>query len=185
MFSSTPNVHEQINHIVNRATSRSFVIRNLSNFGSDKAKLRNVYCSLIRSVMEYSSVTFGSMMTKFDKNRLETIQKKCLRNIYGYGLTYEELLEKSGLESLESRREKALTKFATKALNNPQFAHWFPLNKNRIGRHGKTYEEKYAKSDRLYNSPLFRMRRILNETPNNDRNSNLNIVDLSHLFNAP
>ena len=72
-FSNVPNVHEQINHIVNRATSRSFVIRNLSNFDADKTKLYNVYCSLIRSVMGYSSVIFGSMMTKYDKNRLENI----------------------------------------------------------------------------------------------------------------
>ena len=185
MFSNTPNVHEHINHIVNRATSRSFVIRNLANLDADKTKLRNVYCYLTRSVMEYSSVTFGSMMTKYDKNRLETIQKKCLRSIYGYGLSYEELLEKSGLETLENRRDKALAKFANKALLNLQFEHWFPLNKNRTGRHGKTFEEKYAKSDRLYNSPLFKMRRILNETPNNDQTSNPKITDLSYLFNAP
>ena len=74
-FSNVPNVHEQINHIVNRDTFRSFVIRNLSNFDADKTKLCNVYCSLIRPVMEYSSVTFGSMMTKCDKNRLENIKK--------------------------------------------------------------------------------------------------------------
>ena len=161
MFSNKPNVNSQIDNIVNRASSRSFVLRHLSNFNADKKRLRNVYCSIIRSVMEYSSVSYGTMITKYDKNRLETIQKKCLCCIYGYGLGYEELLDLSGLETLEARREKAILKFANKAANNPQFRHWFPTNKDRTGRHGKQYEEFFAKSDRLYNSPLYAMRRML------------------------
>ena len=183
MFSNKPDVKSQINHLVNRASSRCFVLRHLSNFKADKNRLLNIYCSLIRSIMEYSSVTFGPMITKYDKNRLENIQKKCLRTIYGYGLSYEELLEKSNIETLENRRQKALRKFANKAANNPQFMHWFPLNKNRTGRHRKVYEELFARSDRLYRSPLFTMRRLLNDTPTHDRNCNPNILDLSHMFN--
>ena len=65
---------------------------------------------------------------------------------------------------LEERRQKAIEKFAQKTVKNPQFSHWFPTNKNRSSqRTGKTYEEKLARSDRLYNSPLFKMRRILND----------------------
>ena len=178
MFSNKPDVKSQINHLVNMASSRCFVLRHLSNFKADKNRLLNIYCSLIRSIMEYSP-----MITKYDKNRLENIQKKCLRTIYGYGLSYEELLEKSNIETLENRRQKALRKFANKAANNPQFMHWFPLNKNRTGRHGKVYEELFARSDRLYRSPLFTMRRLLNDTPTHDRNCNPNILDLSHMFN--
>ena len=130
--------------------------------------------------MEYSSITFGPMMSRYDSNRLENLQKKCLRNIYGYGIKYEELLDISDLETLEERRNKALLKFANKAVANLQFKDWFPLNTNRAGRHGKRYEEVYAKSDRLYKST---MRRLLNETPSNDKNCNPNFVDLSFLFN--
>ena len=134
--------------------------------------------------MEYSNVTFGPMITRYDSNRLENIQKKCLRSIYGYGTKYEDLLDLANLETLEERRTKAVTKFAQKALKNEQFSHWFPLNTNRSGRHGKIYEEKFAKSDRLYRSPLYTMRRILNETPSIDRTNNPELVDLSHLFNS-
>ena len=184
MFNARPDVKSQINYIINRASSRFFVIRHLASFNADKTRLRNVYCSIVRSVMEYSSVTFGSMITKLDSNRLENLQKKCLRSIYGYGLEYEDLLVMANLESLEDRRSKALLKFARKAVENPQFSHWFPLNPNRTGRHGKTYEEKFAKSDRLYRSPLFTMRRLLNDTPDSDRNCNPEFFDLSHFFNA-
>ena len=186
MFSNKPNVHAQVDHIVNRATSRTFVLRHLSSFNADKNKLRNVYSSIIRSVIEYSSVTFGPMMTKYEKNRMGNIQKKCLRTIYGYGTDYEKLLELSGLDTLEQRRMNALLKFAQKASNNPQFRSWFPLNQNRSSqRIGKEYEEKQAKSDRLYNSPLYAMRRALNNSPSNNRNYNPRFEDLSHLFNEP
>ena len=36
MFSNTPTVHAQVDHIINRATSRSFVLRHLASFGADK-----------------------------------------------------------------------------------------------------------------------------------------------------
>ena len=134
--------------------------------------------------MEYSSVTFGPMISKYDINRLENIQKKCLRTIFGYGLSYEDLLKKSKLETLEERRQKALLKFANKAADNPRFMHWFPLNRNRTGRHGKQYEEMFAQSDRLCRSPLFTMRRLLNDTPSHDRNCNPKFLDLSHMFNV-
>lgn len=119
--------------------------------------------------MKCSNVTFGPMISRYDSNRLENLQKKCLRNIYGYGIKYKELLDMSGLETLEERRSKALLNFANKAVTNPQFKDWFPLNTNRAGRHGKKYAELFAKSDRLYKSPLFTMRRLLNETPSNDK----------------
>ena len=185
LFSDKPNVHAQVDYIVNRAASRSFVLRHLASFNADKKKMTNIYCSLVRSILEYSCVTFGPMLTKFDSNRLEAVQKKALRCIFGYGLEYDELLSLSGLETLEERRRRALLKFAQKASKNPQFSDWFPLNQNRGSlRNPREFEEKYAKSDRLYNSPLYTMRRYLNGTPERNRNYDLNIQDLSYLFNA-
>ena len=129
MFNSNPNVHSQFKHIIDCAASRTIVLRRLAGVNPDK--LKNVYCSVIRSVLEYSNVTFGPMLTKYEKNQLERMQKKGLRSIYGPNKTYEQLLELSGLERLEARREKALMKFALKTTKNPQFEHLFPLNKNR------------------------------------------------------
>ena len=186
IFNQKPNVHSQVDNIIDRAASRSFVLRHLSNINCDKKKLRNVYCSIVRSVLEYSSVVYGPMLTKYQSNRIENIQKRCLRSIYGFKLGYDELLEESGLKTLEQRREEATLKFALKASKNPQFMHWFPLNLNRsTGRMSKTFEEKHASSDRLYNSPLFKMRRLLNNTPDSNTNTITNYSDPSHLFNAP
>ena len=187
VFNTSPNVHSQFKHIVDRAASRTFVLRRLAGVNTDR--LKDVYCSVIRSVLEYSSVTFGPMLTKYEKNQMERIQKKCLRTIYGPNKTYEQLLEESGLKTLETRRNNALIKFAQKASKNPQFEHWFPLNRNRSSnRNSKIYEEKLARTDRLYRSPLFTMRRLLNQSPEKTPNNEPCYSDLSHfclLYTSP
>ena len=159
----------------------------MAGFQCDKTKLRNIYCSVVRSILEYSSVVHGPMITKYQSNRLANVQKSFLRSIYGYKLNYEQLLQESGLETLTQRRDNTLIKCARKSPANTQFSHWFPFNTNRTSsRRSKAYEEKHASSDRLYNSPLFKMRRLLNNTPDSIQNtSNVNYSDLSHLFNAP
>ena len=89
------------------------------------------------------------------------------------------------MQTLEDRREHAIKKFAEKAAASPQFTHWFPKNQNRSSqRLGKLYEEKHAKSDRLYYSPLYTMRRVLNNNEEK-RTSDTKYIDLSNLFNEP
>ena len=96
------------------------------------------------------------MLAQYQKNRLENIQKRCLRSIFGHDKTYNKLLAESGLETLEDRRTRAVKKFAEKACKNPQFEHWFPKNTNRSSqRTGKTYEELYAKSDIIFQSVIY------------------------------
>ena len=163
-FSIYQNVHAQIDNIIRQAASRFFVIRQLASLDDDKNKLKNISCSVVRSVIEYSSVTYGPMLTKYQSKKLEDLQKRCLKTIYGYDKTYEDLLEESSLDTLERRRTNAVFKFAKKMASNPQFNHWFPKNPNRQSeRTSKPYLEEIAKSNRLYNSPLFTMRRVLNE----------------------
>ena len=186
-FSNRPYVHAQVDYLINRAASRSFVIRRLSGVGVNKERLKNIYCSIVRSVLEYSSVRYGPMLAQYEKNRLENVQKNCLRSIFGFEKSYEELLSESCLESLEVRRKKRLENLQKKTSKNKQFEHWFPTNDNQSSqRSGNKYREIFARSDRLYDSPLFEMRRLLNNTENETRTSNLSeFIDLSDLFNVP
>ena len=106
--------------------------------------------------------------------------------MYGYGVSYSKLLEMSGFQTLRDRRKALFNSFAEKAVKNPVYAGWFPLNKGRSGtRNRKKYVEKTATTDRLYNSPVYAMRRHLNNTPDHDRFNNPRLQDLSHLFNDP
>ena len=87
----------------------------------------------------------------------EKIKKRALPTIYGYDLTYQQLLEISGLPRLEERREKAFARFAEKTSKNPKYSpSWFPLrNNNRTTRSNNPYLEEIAVGNRLYKSPLF------------------------------
>ena len=84
--------------------------------------------------------------------------------IFGWGVSYDELITSERVETLESRRQKLTLNFAIKAQNSARFAHWF-TRKNYDGlnlRKEKKYEEFNARTERLKNSPLFYMRRALN-----------------------
>ena len=75
----------------------------------NKEKLKNIYCSIVRSVIEYSSVIYG--LAKYQAKKLEDIQKRCLKTMFGYDKSYEELLQLSNLKTLEERRCDSLIKF--------------------------------------------------------------------------
>ena len=113
-FSNKPDVHAQVDNLINRAASRAFVIRRLAGIKVDRTRLTRIYTSIVRSVLEYSSVTYGPMITKYDSNRIENIQKHCLRSILGFDKRYEDLLEESDLQTLEARRQSALKKLLKK-----------------------------------------------------------------------
>ena len=181
VFSEKPDVSAQIKNLITRATKRLFVRRYYSAFMPGK-DLKKLYCALVRSVLEYSSVTYHSMLTKHQENELELVQKKCLKCIYGYDKTYDELLSESELEPLKVRRQKGVLKFAQNASKNPIYARWFRGNPNPTSQRCPTkVEEKFARTHRLYNSPLFAMRRLLNNTPS-DPEPESNYLDLAHLF---
>ena len=173
--------HAQVHNLITRATKRVFVLRYYSKFmeGKDLFKL---YTSLVRSVIEYSSVTYHFLLTKTKESALENVQKWCLRCIFGYNKSYDELLAESGMSSLADRREKAVVKFTNKTLKNPVYAHWFKRNPNQTSACIPTkYQEEFARTSRLYNSPLFYMRRLLNQTRHDPLPEN-DFIYLAHLF---
>ena len=105
--------------------------------------------------------------------------------MFGYEKKYQELLELSGLETLEKRRENAIAKFAKKASENDVYAHLFKKNPaERRGRNTKAYKEDFARTSRLYNSPLFYMTRVLNQNTDSFSEPS-SAMDLAHIFNDP
>ena len=86
---------------------------------------------MIRPVAEYCSSVFYSMINKADSLELERIQMQALRGIFSWRLSYSKLLEKSGLERLDTRRENRFLELAKKMQQSTRFASWFPLRLNR------------------------------------------------------
>ena len=98
---------------------------------------------------------------------LERQQKRALQIIYGFNISYEDILAIRGLERLEERRKSACSNFAQKMLLSERFRTMFPENEYPPEmaqlRNTKKFKEYHSKTDRLYRSPLYSMRRLLNE----------------------
>ena len=157
---------EHIKSLRRRYGMRSWITRHLSRAGIGKDKLVEIYKTLIRPVLEYGAVAFHGGMTDLQSESLERLQMAALKNIYGPELSYNKCLDASGLERLSVRRTRLMENFATKAKDNPRFsARWFPIREeSRYDlRRREEYREELATTNRLKNSPIFAMRRLLNQ----------------------
>ena len=108
-------------------------------------------------------MVYHSLLSDEMDVRIERVQSQALKIIYGFDNSARRVLELSGLDYLSTRRKAALEKFAVKA-EGGKFQHWFPKrDTERNLRRGKIYVEEMARCDRLKNTPVFAMRRKLNE----------------------
>ena len=105
---------EHIKHIRRSYGARSWILRRLVHENIDKKKLIDIYCSLIRPVLEYPAVVFHSMLSDEATDRLERLQRLALKSIYGLDCSYADRLEQSGLQTLAARREALVLDFATR-----------------------------------------------------------------------
>ena len=83
---------------------------------------------MLRPLIEYCNVIYNSMLSVEQSDRLESLQRKALRIIYGFDKDYNTLMEVAGVETLKKRRDDASLKFATKLVNSDRFCNMFPLN---------------------------------------------------------
>ena len=87
----------------------------------------------------------------------------------------------------KSRRIELCDKFAAKAAANPRFESWFPLRRGRSGRRGEEFHEYPARTDILFNSPLFYYQRRLNGKPGKmygERNHKYRVCGLSSVLDG-
>ena len=84
-------------------------------------------------------------------------------------LSARKMRDRAGIVSLRARRIQLADKFATKGTTNPRFQYWFSLKatrtSTRTAKGQELYKEEKARCDRLFNSPIFYMRRRLNGKP--------------------
>ena len=164
-FGNRPGVHDQVKAMKRKFASKLWVIRHLKRVGIEPGKLVQIYTSLLRSSIEYGSVIYDGLLTKEQVTQIERLQSNALKTIYGWDKSYATAREMAGLETLAERRKNAVKNFAQKTSRNPRFAErWFPANPE-VGyglRKRNAYATEYARTERLRNAPLYRMRRIMN-----------------------
>ena len=115
--------------ICQKAFSRLTMITKLKYVGVSLEDLLDIYILFIRSVTEYCSVAFHSSLTLQQSEKLEKIQKTCLKVILGeMYIDYKSALEMCGLQTLVERRTKRCLDFSLKSIKHPRNSRLFPLN---------------------------------------------------------
>ena len=145
---------------------RLWFLRNLSKAIRSKDELVSCYSCFLRPVLEYLSNVYHPMLNARLTKHLEGLQIAALRIIYGYAETRETILRESGLDTLESRRETLFKKICLKTHSNPRFRDSWLKDRNFTGpdlRHQKIFNEYFARTDRLFKSPIYTLRRTLND----------------------
>ena len=130
--------------------------------------LLKIFNTCIRPSLEYVAPTFPSMLTKEQTEKIENVQKRASKIIFGWNADYNELVDQEKIVPLSKRREKLTVNFAKKAAASNRFGGWFEkkIPSAYDIRNEKTYVEHFARTERLRKSPLYYMRRRLNEEEN-------------------
>ena len=160
-----PTMRPHVEAMKKKYVTRTHVIRHLKKVGFANHKLTKILCSLIRPIIEFAAQVYHHMLTEELNEEIERLQRDVLKSIYGFDTPYSTALEISNLETLESRRKTLALNFALSLEKNAKFSSWFPLQgeyRHNI-REKKKYKEEFALRDRLRNSPVFSMRRMLND----------------------
>ena len=162
--SSRPSMKAHVAAMRKRFRQRYWVLRHLKSVGFSEEELVRVYTTVIRPIADYCSPVYHSQLTDEQDEEVERLQNMALKCIYGPRASARTMRSLAGISTLRARRIEQTDKFALKAAASDRFARWFPLRSARQTRgSGRTqYAETYARCDRLYNSPVFYMRRRLN-----------------------
>ena len=118
----TWNTH--VDHILKKANSRLFALRLLKKAGLGHTDLITIYCSVIRSVLEYASPVWAAL-PDYLSSHLESVQKRALKIIFP-DISYYEALQSSKIKTLECRRDELCRRFinSTRKIacnNNPVY----------------------------------------------------------------
>ena len=162
-FSNKPTMHAHVNALLKSLRCQYWSLRHLRKVGFSQPELVKIYKSTIRPTADYLDVVYHSLLTEEQDEAIENAQLGALRAIFDYKLSGGKLRELAEVETLRSRRIKHCDTFAAKCAGSDRFSYWFPENPPRETRTTRDrYQEKYARCDRLRDSPLFFMRRRLN-----------------------
>ena len=143
------------------------LLRRVASFGVKIEDLKNIYILFVRSQLEQSCVVWHSSLTEQQKSDLERVQKSALRIILGPRYeNHKKALDVLNMDTLEDRREYLSLKFAKKCLENEKMKHIFPLNEKihqMNMRKVEKYRVQYSNTERLKNSAITYMQKLLNQ----------------------
>ena len=114
IFDDKPNVSAHISYSIQKFNRAIWSLSHLKRAKIDVAILLEVYKIMLRPLLEYSAQVYHHMLTNEQSCELERQQIRALKVIYDFEESTSKLVERSGLESLSTRREKLCSDFANK-----------------------------------------------------------------------
>ena len=160
-------------YLVKKANARMELLRRMSGFSPPVKDLVHIYITYIRSILEQSCVLWHSALTEEDSNNLERVQKNACRNILKERyISYENAISVLQIPTLVQRREILLYNFGRKCFFLEQTKQLFPLKPNShdmIHRNTEKFQVILAKTERLRNSTIPYIQRVLNDKHNENR----------------
>ena len=99
--------------VYKKAVKCLYGLRVLKKAGMSTGDLVSVYCSIVRSTVEYASPAWAAL-PQYLSNMLESVQKQAMRVIFP-GFLYEDALDLAGLDPLYVRRIDSCKSFVIKA----------------------------------------------------------------------
>ena len=135
-------------------------------FTSNRAELKDIYLTYIRSIAEQSAVVWHSSLSGKNRKDLERIQKVAVRLIMGKNYkNYSHSLNALNLASLNKRRRNLCLRFAKNCLRNEKMKNLFPIRKSKHSmkkRNERKFQSKIINSKRYEKSALPFMTKLLN-----------------------
>ena len=166
VISSDLKFHRNTEHMVKKAYARMSLLHKLFTFKVSTDDLVNIYILYIRSLVEQNVAVWSSTITQEEIEDIERVQKVALRIILKESYaTYDSALGHLGLETLHTRRRGLCLRFAKRCLKNEKTASMFPINPgyNLRVRDSEMYQVKFANNNRLRDSSIPYLQRLLNE----------------------
>ena len=160
IISSDLSWSENTEFIIKKAYKRLEIIRKLYEFNVPIPDLVNIYTLYVRSVLEFNCCVWHFNITQEESLNIERVQKNSLRLILKENyISYENALNITNLQTLEKRRLNLCKRFAVKCTKDKRTSGMFPLD---LTRHSNKYQVMFARNERLLNSAIPQMQRILN-----------------------
>ena len=139
---------------------------------------KNIYILYIRSILEQSCIVWHIRLTQKDANDLERVQKAAVKIIIGKDFeSYEDALLQVDLPPLYERRKELCLSFARKCLQNEKTKDMFQVKSKNHAMNMRNTEEfqvEFANTDRLKNSAIPYMQRLLNAEQSEQSNKVIN-----------
>jgi hypothetical protein len=147
---------DHVSYMCTKASQRLYFITLLQRAGVSQSDLVSIYCSIVRSMLEYGAVIWHPGLTKEQCKLIEHVQKRALRIIF-HDLDYKTALQTARLESLNTRRENMCEKFFHEMESDTHPLHTIlpPKRPQRNLRFQRTYEVPKMRTFRLKKSPVF------------------------------